>query len=248
MSGVPALAAPPVDPLPETRLRASAVLTWPRLRPSAAEVADSVWENSHVYDGLASGSIYFLSRDPAVSLTRSPYGYVDGNPLNDSDPSGQCGLWGNDTCWGHVGGFVKQAWNATGGKAVNWVQHNTIGLCVNAGAGAGPYGDATGCVALVGGHFTAFGTLAGGGSSPTASLTGGLLISNASQPNQLSKGFGFGGASGDFGVSAGDEFSVGQDSCGGTIWENQVTAGVGLDLPIPGEYHGGASYTWVWSP
>ena len=83
-----ATVAPPANPLPETRLRASAVLTWPRYRPSAAEVADSVWENSHSYDGIASGSIYFLSRDPAVSLTRSPYGYVHDNPLNATDPSG----------------------------------------------------------------------------------------------------------------------------------------------------------------
>lgn len=30
----------------------------------------------------------FLSRDPAVSLTRSPYGYVGANPLNATDPSG----------------------------------------------------------------------------------------------------------------------------------------------------------------
>lgn len=30
----------------------------------------------------------FLSRDPMVATTRSPYGYVAGNPLNQSDPWG----------------------------------------------------------------------------------------------------------------------------------------------------------------
>ena len=38
----------------------------------------------------------FLSRDPLVSQTGEPYGYVGGNPLNDSDPSGLC--WGPG-CW-----------------------------------------------------------------------------------------------------------------------------------------------------
>ena len=33
----------------------------------------------------------FLTRDPLRSITRSPYGYVDGDPLNVVDPSG---LWG----------------------------------------------------------------------------------------------------------------------------------------------------------
>lgn len=74
--------------MPETRLRVSAVLSWPRYRASGADVADSIRENSHLYDGLASGSIYFLSRDPAVATTLSPYGYVAGNPLNATDPSG----------------------------------------------------------------------------------------------------------------------------------------------------------------
>jgi uncharacterized protein RhaS with RHS repeats len=41
----------------------------------------------------------FLSRDPLVSLTRSAYGYVYGNPLNATDPSG---LW-PDIDWGAVG-------------------------------------------------------------------------------------------------------------------------------------------------
>lgn len=31
----------------------------------------------------------FLTRDPAVSTTLSPYGYVAGDPINGSDPAGQ---------------------------------------------------------------------------------------------------------------------------------------------------------------
>jgi RHS repeat-associated protein len=38
------------------------------------------------YFDPASGQ--FLSRDAAVSVTRSPYGYVSGNPLNHTDPGG----------------------------------------------------------------------------------------------------------------------------------------------------------------
>ena len=51
-------------------------------------------------------SAQFLSRDPMVAFTRSSYGYAGGNPLNATDPSGECGLWGNDTCWGAIGGFA----------------------------------------------------------------------------------------------------------------------------------------------
>jgi RHS repeat-associated protein len=37
----------------------------------------------------------FLTRDLLVDLTRSAYGYVDDNPLNDTDPLGlsKCGQW-----------------------------------------------------------------------------------------------------------------------------------------------------------
>ena len=48
----------------------------------------------------------FLSPDPMVATTRSPYGYVGGNPLNGTDPTGECGLWGSDTCWGDAAGWV----------------------------------------------------------------------------------------------------------------------------------------------
>ncbi|MGH2866497.1 MAG: RHS repeat-associated core domain-containing protein [Solirubrobacteraceae bacterium] len=48
----------------------------------------------------------FLTRDPLLAQTRSAYGYVAGNPLNLTDPSGKCGLWGSDTCWGDEAGWV----------------------------------------------------------------------------------------------------------------------------------------------
>ena len=35
-----------------------------------------------------SAASQFLSRDPAVATTLSPYGYVDGNPLNSTDSTG----------------------------------------------------------------------------------------------------------------------------------------------------------------
>lgn len=57
-------------------------------------------------DDSASGLIYlrvryydpttaqFVTTDPVVAPTRSPYGYVQGNALNSMDPSGLCDWWG----------------------------------------------------------------------------------------------------------------------------------------------------------
>ena len=63
----------------------------------------------------------FLTVDPDVATTLSPYGYLAGNPLNGTDPSGDCG---------GLFGFVCTAWDATAGKAVNYVQ--TANLCLRA--------------------------------------------------------------------------------------------------------------------
>jgi RHS repeat-associated protein len=61
-------------------------------------------ERGYVYD-LASELVYlraryydpstaqFISRDPAVAMTRHPYAYVGDNPLNGTDPSGLCDWW-----------------------------------------------------------------------------------------------------------------------------------------------------------
>jgi len=182
----------------------------------------------------------FLSVDPLVDETHTPYAFTGGDPVNAADP---LGLWGLNPL-----SDVAQAWNDTGGKVVHAVATHTIGLCLNVGFGAGPFGTASGCVALVGGHFTLIGTAGGGGSSPTASATLGLLFSNATRPTELRGPFGIAGGSADLGVSAGDETSLGLSKCNKTIWENQPSLGVGLDLPIPFELHGGVTNTWTWTP
>jgi hypothetical protein len=68
----------------------------------------------------------FLTVDPKVATTLSPYGYLAGNPLNGTDPSGDCG--------GPLG-FVCTAWDATGGQVVHAVQNS--GLCLRNPFGAG---------------------------------------------------------------------------------------------------------------
>jgi hypothetical protein len=84
--------------------------------------------------------------------------------------------------------------------------------------------------------------------TPTASVTGGVLLSNATQPSQLRKWFAFAGSSVDLGPAGGEEVSVGRDSCGRLIWVNESEAGVGAAAPLPVEVHEGASYTWAYSP
>ena len=53
----------------------------------------------------------FLTRDPIASITREPYGYTGGNPLNRTDPTGED--------WGPIGWVAEQISEAcidTGGN------------------------------------------------------------------------------------------------------------------------------------
>lgn len=62
----------------------------------------------------------FLTRDPVVATTRSPYGYVAGNPLNGVDSSGLCGSWLQNI----ADAFVQSNF----GKAANgWANGVTFG-------------------------------------------------------------------------------------------------------------------------
>jgi len=54
----------------------------------------------------------FLSRDPLLVFTRASYGFTADNPTNRSDPTGECGLWGSDTCVGDAAGAVSSGFQS----------------------------------------------------------------------------------------------------------------------------------------
>ncbi len=86
---------------PETRVKALDVLSWPCVGARRPETARGHWGNRPRRDGKAVGNALarcydpftaqFLTVDPDVATTLSPYGYVAGDPLNAGDPSGLCG-------------------------------------------------------------------------------------------------------------------------------------------------------------
>jgi RHS repeat-associated protein len=83
----------------------------------------------------------FLNRDPIERITRSAFGYAGGNPLNYVDPTGLAGFQigpvkvgdgcplgknPNGSCRGS--GAVDDAWDATGGRAVSYVNDHKVGI------------------------------------------------------------------------------------------------------------------------
>jgi RHS repeat-associated protein len=83
---------------PENRVKALAVLSRPCVGVRSPKTPDRRWGNRPRYDGRAVGTVLaryydptvgqFLTVDPKVAATLSPYGYVAGDPLNQTDPSG----------------------------------------------------------------------------------------------------------------------------------------------------------------
>ncbi len=60
------------------------------------------WMRARYYDASTG---QFTSRDPIITLTRSPYAYAGGNPLNATDPGGL--WWGSDAAKA-VGGYIYE--------------------------------------------------------------------------------------------------------------------------------------------
>jgi RHS repeat-associated protein len=97
----------------ENRVKAVDVLTWPHIGVRRPESPDRCWENRVRYDGKAVGTVVaryydpaigqFLTVDPDVATTLSPYGYVQGDPLNSSDPGGLM----NDASSGSFGYYTS---------------------------------------------------------------------------------------------------------------------------------------------
>jgi RHS repeat-associated protein len=82
----------------------------------------------------------FVSVDPLVGITQSPYGYAGDDPVNNMDPSG---LFCLGLC------SVSNAWNDTGGKAVHYLDKHQRAFEVGAGVALGVAAAATGVGAVV---------------------------------------------------------------------------------------------------
>jgi RHS repeat-associated protein len=194
----------------------------------------------------------FLTRDPMVDTTRSPYGYVAGNPLNATDPSGECGLFGNDTCLGDAAGAVASAWNATGGQIVNNIQNfanssHTLGVCASVSGSlfvGGGNAQVCGVVRFQGTTPVGFATTEtlGAGAGPGLGFTGLLEVQGSNAPNLKSLGgpFAYIAGSGGAGPAVGGSFAEGVGSCGPfSVGSVGVGAGLGGGVQV------GPDYTWV---
>lgn len=58
----------------------------------------------------------FLTRDPLLAVTQDPYGYALNNPVNATDPTGLCGIFGDGPC---TPGGIASDLKKRGGQALN---------------------------------------------------------------------------------------------------------------------------------
>ena len=89
----------------------------PAARPSAWLSAPSLLGFGDAITYRPPQGARFLTRDHISAITREPYGYVYNNPLNFTDPMG-LGIFDS----------LGDAWDATGGPAVSYVDDHKVGI------------------------------------------------------------------------------------------------------------------------
>jgi hypothetical protein len=74
-----------------------------------------------------------------------------------------------------------------------------------------------------------------------------VIFGNATKPSELTGWFGDLGFGGAIGVAVNEDYSSGYADDGKYIWTNQISGGLGLD--IPAEIKGAGTYTFMlWTP
>lgn len=162
----------------------------------------------------------FISRDPIVTITQTPYAYVVDSPLNGADPSGL--IW-TGVCIGGNVGFVL---GITGQYCLGIVTRN-------GGEGFDPLND----IALT--H-----TYGGGGQTPYVGGGISIDVSNADYTDEQSGWFAYLGGGGRCLAGANATVYAGHGRAGRQIVGGNLGAGPGLGLDV----HGGGTNTDVTTP
>jgi hypothetical protein len=182
----------------------------------------------------------FLTVDPDLAKTLSPYGYAGGDPLNAADPTGRglCLIW-QSNCQT----FAQSVSSAVTSSLPNCTVFDgsscqpivsTGGVCLSGSiyGGIGIQGSA--CFVSSHGHF-GFTASAGYGFGLGGGVGFGPFVSNA--PNIQSLGGPFIGAGGGVGPFSGE----GAVSPNGSVWT--AYGGVSFSTPVQG--YGFGTQTWT---
>ena len=162
----------------------------------------------------------FLTVDPVVNTTHTPYAYVADDPLNSTDPSGLIGIGACDGILASIG--------------LTWQQTDCLQITFNCSTGEFEFG---------GTH-----TYGVGLGMPAAGMSLGLTGSNANKMADYGGWFGSLGGSGSLaGISIGGEGFTGTGANNQQIGGGSISIGPEVPLPevIAGfEIHGVDTYTW----
>jgi hypothetical protein len=177
----------------------------------------------------------FLTVDPDVATTHSPYGYVAGDPINSNDADGRtpADSDGPGICQGgYPTPFGCYEFGIPGGGSPGGGFASVVGLCLGGEfiIGVGPAGSL--CF-VSNGEKSAITVTLGGGGGLSAGASGGFETSNATCPLQLGNEFtGYGASAGPFSGSY-------QSSTSGSVQVGYAGLGVGVGLSRT------ATWTWV---